>query len=339
AARGMLDALPWGSVGVQFFLVLSGYLVTTILLDCRDRIDDGGGQTFAFALRQFHARRALRVLPLYYGVLAVLVVLDYGMIRESLHWHALCLMNFWRSATGINFLNHLWVIAVEQQFYLAWPFLILLVPRARRVPVILVLMAVAPVYRFSAWYLGAPFVALNTIPLASLDTLGIGALLALFQRESDGYRALRHFLLRIAPWMGAAGLCALAYGRLTGRLGGSAQGVALGSLLAPLYAALVAGAARGLGGPARRLLEARPVRYVGIISYGVYVLHPLVMELCLHAHAAWGMSYPRTFAFRLVLVFALSVLAASVTWYALEKPLNALKRRFPYAARGDDTRE
>lgn len=318
-------------MGVQFFFALSGFLITSILLRCRERIDRNQ-QTRSFVLRQFHVRRALRIVPLYYVVLFSLYVAGYGILRESIVWHGLFVMNFWRSLTGIQFLNHLWAVAVEQQFCLVWPFFVLFSPRRMFIPTILFLMALAPVYRAFAWYSGASFITLNTIPLASLDTFGMGALLAILGSTDRVLHPIVNMVLfRIGPWIGAGSLLLLSLGRVSGGLDGLTQAVFLGSLLTPLYARLLLAGARGLSGPAGRLLESRPLRHIGMISYGIYVLHPLVRDLVLYGRRNWALPCPENVVLRFVVFAALSLLAAETTWYTFEKPLNGLKRYFPYS--------
>jgi len=80
------NVLPWGPMGVHIFFTVSGFLVTTILLGCRDRID-AGAQSRLFTLRQFHLRRAVRLFPLYYAVIFGLSVIGYGIMRESVVYH------------------------------------------------------------------------------------------------------------------------------------------------------------------------------------------------------------------------------------------------------------
>jgi len=243
-------------------------------------------------------------------------------------------MNIWRSVTGIAFLNHLWAIAVEQQLYVIWPFVVLCAPRHRLIGVTLLLMLLAPCYRAAAWHMGALYTVINTIPLASLDTFGAGALVAFFACEPDRHEFLRRALLRYGPWATMAGAVTLGWYRLAYGINPSAQAVFLNSMTAPLLAWLVAGATRGFGGLGRVVLEARPVRYLGQISYGIYVLHVLMADLLRHAHETWGTYYPSNLPFRLALLFALSIAAASASWYGFEKPIGELKRRFPYSRRG-----
>ena len=320
--------LPLGGMGVQLFFVLSGFLITGILLDRRAAVESGACGAGA-ALKNFYLRRCLRIMPLYYLILLVLAGMDYGIMRETWPWHALLVMNFWRAATGVTFLNHFWAVAVEMQFYLCWPLLILFLPRRRIVPVLLFLMLLAPCYRGWCWYSGAGFAAANTLPPASLDTLGMGALLAVFMREPGWYARLRPLFLRFGPLLGAAGLAL--WMALDGLFAFSPElrWIPLNSLLALLWGGVVMGAAAGFSGPAGVLLNASPVRWLGRVSYGVYLLHPLVAGAVLYAHERLGTPWPDNLAARFLLLVALSLAAAAFSWHLVEQPMQWLKRFFP----------
>src|SRR5262245_45608829 len=109
-----------GGTGVQLFFVLSGFLITGILLDYRRAQESNTRLSAGSVLRTFYARRFLRIFPLFYGVIAVAVVLNTGPIRELWPWHALYASNFLYAAnhpTAGDPFTHFWSLAVEEQFY------------------------------------------------------------------------------------------------------------------------------------------------------------------------------------------------------------------------------
>jgi peptidoglycan/LPS O-acetylase OafA/YrhL len=138
---------PWGAVGVGLFFTLSGFLITRILLRCKLKIA-AGEATMGTMLRQFYVRRCLRIFPLYYGVLLVLVIFNVTGIRERVWWHLGYLSNvlfsYYYPSRGGAVERHFWSLAVEEQFYLVWPLVIFLTPRVLLMPVILLTIAVAP---------------------------------------------------------------------------------------------------------------------------------------------------------------------------------------------------
>jgi peptidoglycan/LPS O-acetylase OafA/YrhL len=114
--------LPWapfpielGLVGVRLFFVLSGFLITGILLDGRDAIDEGRASRGSFA-RAFYARRALRIFPVFYAALAILFVLDAPLVREQIGWHALYASSFLVAREGhwVGVASHFWSLSVEE---------------------------------------------------------------------------------------------------------------------------------------------------------------------------------------------------------------------------------
>ena len=129
--------VPWGT-GVQLFFVLSGFLITGILL--RSRPADLG-ISMPTALRVFYVRRCLRIFPLYYGVLALCLLFAIGPIATTWPWHVSYLSNLFYARQGHAspvedpFL-HLWSLSVEEQFYLLWP-LVALVANRRALSLIL----------------------------------------------------------------------------------------------------------------------------------------------------------------------------------------------------------
>ncbi|MGH7802858.1 MAG: acyltransferase family protein, partial [Candidatus Binatia bacterium] len=108
-----------GYHGVTLFFVISGFLITGILLDARAAAARAGTSA-GFALRAFYARRFLRIFPVYYAVLLVTFALGFDAVREELGWHLAYLSNWHFAARGEFGIStsHLWSLAVEEQFYL-----------------------------------------------------------------------------------------------------------------------------------------------------------------------------------------------------------------------------
>jgi len=353
------DYFTAGNLGVKRFFVLSGFLITGILLNCRQFMADGQ-QGFGFTFRRFYIRRALRIFPLYYAVLAAACAIGYLDARQHLGWYALYGTNFFVAKT-LTFPSfaHFWTLAVEEQFYLVWPAVILLTPRKWLLPVVIAVVLSAPAYRevgfLLGWSRGPTWLWTYVVPLACLDSLGIGALLAVCMDRHAPHRALGRWVSRAGLWIGVPGMIlvfAFQYLRFqrtpvyihalaalhlpkpsVDHASDWAWAVLLDLLISLGCAWAVAKAAAGFRGAAGYVLRFRPVVAIGAVSYGIYVLHPFVQLTVINWFVTHHRPVPRVFQ-RFVMLTILSIAAAMVSWYVLEKPLNNLKRKFPYAARG-----
>ena len=123
-------AMQPGQLGVRLFFVLSGFLITRILLHCRDLVESGTVSLGA-VLRRFYTRRALRIFPLYFLVVGVFAWLGAPNVREHLVWHLTYTTNFRMAALASNLFpaGHFWSLAIEEQVSAVWPLLTLVLPR------------------------------------------------------------------------------------------------------------------------------------------------------------------------------------------------------------------
>lgn len=292
---------------VRLFFVLSGFLITGILLQSRQ------SPAKLPALARFYARRALRIFPLYYAVIAAAALLDLPDARAKLPWLLSYLINFdfaARDSFGLNF-AHFWTLCVEEQFYLLWPWLLFFLP-PRLALAALPLAALA----FRLLHLASPLTSglgVYVLPFNALDYLGAGAILAFAHRRNA---PVSTFLRLAAP--AAFLLLALFFAARSHLPAGP-----LFLLRYPLEAIVLAGIVWFAVVRPTPLLTARPLLYTGKISYGLYILHPFCGDL-----AKWTAGpLPPPAHFLLSTVF--SFLLASLSWFALEAPLNRLKRHFP----------
>ncbi len=323
-----LHLLPWGALGVQLFFVLSGFLITGILLTLKAEIE-AGRQSLGFSLRCFFARRFLRIFPVYYLTLALTAATFWPVVRETLPWHLGYASNFYLAGLGAwrDPISPLWTLSVEEQFYLLWPPVVLLVPRRILLRVVLGVVAAAPLFRMATWLAGEPDLWRVVLLPSCMDALGLGALLACL-RDDTGFEGARRALARTGL------LVAFPIYAMLIQLGAARGGapldarIAEGTLSALFCFWAVDGAVRGFGGLAGRALDARVLRSLGRISYAIYLFHPFAPRL-LAEIAGPGRFEPGSHATILAQV-SLTVALAALSWRYVESPINALKERFPY---------
>lgn len=267
---------PGGYMGVDLFFVLSGFLITTLLLE--ERQIHG-----SVSLSRFYARRALRLFPALWVFLFVSLAL-FGLEGRS-HLLGAALGATYLTNVGViaghydSTYGHLWSLAVEEQFYIAWPILLLVALRLRwRLWTILVAALAGAAALAAARYLLMPQhvgVRFGWETVIRFDSILVGCAVALLRRSSN--RRAVHFFRRITgrfAVVAASTVCAALI-----LLGGAQTTIYHGYTFAFSLAAavLVVGATGGsrLCAP----LEARPVVYVGKLSYALYLWHPIMQAL------------------------------------------------------------
>jgi peptidoglycan/LPS O-acetylase OafA/YrhL len=331
----------YGVWGVDLFFVLSGFLITGILYDAK-----GSARYF----KNFYARRTLRIFPLYYAVLAVLVLLPVGAVAgvfgelaelqrvQGYLWPYLT--NFYVASTGsfsVPYVSHFWSLAVEEHFYLFWPFVVgsLSLVATQRVSLLLMTLALGLRLFFSQDASSSvdAMKALVWTP-CRLDALCCGAWFALAVR-SPARAAVERACKRLVPILAAVIVALSAF---------HARTVAFDAWVLPLRGTALAlwfGAAiveltsdNGFA-PAKRAARAGWLRWLGRYSYGLYVFHGIVAYLS-HEHAweaRWTVA-TGSHALAAVLVslvgIGLSVAISVASFELFEQPVLKLKRLFEY---------
>jgi peptidoglycan/LPS O-acetylase OafA/YrhL len=320
-----------GRLGVLLFFVLSGYLITGILLECRALVQSGV-ESSGYALKQFYIRRFLRIFPIYYAILLAGWLLHDNVIRDTIWWHVSYTSNIYVALRGDwrTPISHFWSLSVEEQFYLMWPALILCLPLRKLPSTIIALVLAAPLFRGIGSLAGLNPVAIWVLSPACLDTLGSGALLAMAQQWPS---QVPHCLRGKSRWLAWIGLPLLLGMMALCRIEGeTALYLALyDSSAAMVFVALVAWASRGISGIVGKALEWPPITYLGRISYGVYLLHLFVFTGINKLTSRLVASEESLYLIPLLILYlSTTLLLAGLSWHFLEAPLNDLKRFFPY---------
>lgn len=177
-ANYMINRIPNGAIGVDMFFVLSGFLITRILFNSRNKAELLHTPTSKL-VKNFYIRRTLRIFPIYYLVIFLLLIFHQSTgtnIQSAFLYFATYTSNFYfyRIQGWEGMLSHLWSLAVEEQFYLIWPWIILFLNKKYFLPVILCFIGIGIVSQ----------IIMSDVPISTVltftcfDAFGLGALLS-----------------------------------------------------------------------------------------------------------------------------------------------------------------
>jgi peptidoglycan/LPS O-acetylase OafA/YrhL len=341
-ASGVGKVLNVGFTGVDLFFVLSGFLISGILLASK------GSQSY---FRVFYIRRTLRIFPLYYAYLVLIFVVlplvsapirnNYSELRAHQLWYWTYLGNFlnaiqggWRMDGALT--THFWSLAVEEQFYLIWPTVVLLLSAKALRNLCIAIIVMTPFLRLGVRVADVNPVAVYVLTICRADALALGALIAVTLRTDDGRELIRRYAVRAlivaAIALAAIGAWRRGFGQfdiVVGTIGYSAWAAFYGAVLSiavtrPPRAEWIAA-----------LLSARWLRFFGKYSYAMYVFHRPLSGLAeyLWAFGSGGGALASTIegiGFVGAVLIA-STVAALCSWWLLERRFIVLKDRIPYA--------
>lgn len=327
----IVNMLPWGHIGVRLFFVLSGFLITSILINCKNIIEKECLSP-VLVLRQFYIRRFLRIFPLFYGVIFLLYFFDFGNIKDVIIYHVFFLSNISSALTGtlIGFppliepaTAHFWSLAVEEQFYLIWPLMVLFISKKRLLILLVFIIFMSPILRF-LWFFSGYDLLYSYLPLR-VDTLGLGACLALFRSGEFQPLQGKSFLLKIVFYFSLAFLL------------GSFLSHALGIWYRPrlivmdffegiVYAFLMNFIIDAKCKRLNKILENYILNYLGSISYGIYILHAFTPHIYSYFFSVKFESGLLMFC----IYTLMTVILAGLSFSLYESQVNRLKKYFPY---------
>lgn len=312
-----------GHVGVDFFFVLSGFLITTLLL--REEASHG-----RFSLRGFYWRRLLRIVPVYFLVVSLagfnaIVLNGHTEDAALLPYYYLFLSNY-LAVEHIGFLDPTWSLAMEEQFYLVWPLLLAALPRRWIVPALIALIAwnIAAVLGVFGW-VGITGFDVGALRLALTGTtyapILMGALVAVLLHDPRGFARFAPWLqAKPAPWLlFAALIAALA---LLPRVLEGWPNLLVHSLMCLCLISLVVREDNGMA----RLLQLPPIVRIGQISYGIYLYHLFVRAVLVPAAAAVGIN---SVGVMFVALLVGSALVAEISFRTYERWFMSLRRKGP----------
>ena len=337
ATAHMVDlVMGAGWIGVDLFFVLSGFLITGILLATKE------SPTY---YKSFFARRFLRIFPLYYLLVLLTVVTHLASFSRSdvvslgffyYNWQAVHLGHH------LTDVNSLWSLAVEEQFYIVWPTTVLFCSERRLAQLSVVGMFIALILRLIILPQSTTFQSAYYLTPCRIDSLLVGALLAICHKHPEAWKRAQRLaprtavlsaitLLGIALWSGHF-YDFVTKTDMNGLRHSSTAVLGPGcTLLAVLFGALLIKCTRQ--GPVFRIFNWQPLRRIGKYSYGMYMLHwPLLQIINKHILLRLGhLPFDEIGALAFVLILASSFAAAYVSFQLFEKHFLRLKRLFPAA--------
>ena len=345
---GHTNNFSFGWVGVQLFFVLSGFLITGILVRMKETFNRWEYFT------KFYGRRFLRIIPLYYFFLGSLIILaillpyiDFKPLHKEFDgkfwkqiWFAIFyIYDFFHASIfyeNSRFLTILWSLSVEEQFYIFWPLIIFLTPAQKRKQLFLVTIALGPVIRLllSTFYQARPFeilldypeLAIYVLPFSHIDAFAIGAYISQFEIPRP---RMQFFVLAVlVPVLGFASQYYVMGEIYPDSLGYEfparfAYKAIWGySLLNYFFAVTIYSVARTK--LFNRILDSFVLSYLGRISYGLYIYHNIIIWFTLKLNfpfdlGTWGMFF---------FILTATTAVASLSFFLLEKPINNLKDRY-----------
>lgn len=321
-----LKNLPMGMTGVTLFFVLSGFLITRILISSR-MISEEKNESRFHSIKQFYMRRTLRIFPIYYITLFILLIFNIENIRSIYLWFMLYASNiyFYEISNWAGSLSHLWTLAVEEQFYLVWPFLIFFVPKKHLLKSIIGIIILGPVFRTTLFILNNQDIQMESfihiLTPACMDCFGLGALLAYYHVFSDKDILIKPKIIRTVLLIIFAVIFGLYY------FDNSLSGVFLFRFCISVICMLIIyKASVGVKGFMGKILDNTVMMFLGKISYGLYLFHNFMPGL----YRSTGLPainniYLNAFV-QLLMLISISV----ISWYIIEKPFNNLKKYFKY---------
>lgn len=339
---------PASNLGVSLFFVLSGYLITGILLRSKDKDQTNTIGHFK-SLKLFYIRRTLRIFPLYYFILAVLYITNEPAARANIFWLATYMTNNYMAYTQqwMGSFDHLWSLAVEEQFYLFFPFVIFYCASKKLPYILIALISISVLLRMYFYLNGTYWVTPYVLMPTCLDALGLGSLLAYYKHESE-IAYLKTNVLKTGFLVSlVAYICLVMLVRSPSEPHNFYSVVLLRFFESCISVFLIAIFVSQSGNSGifksirKTVFENNVIVFIGKISYGIYIYHHFIYNFY---YTSATNPIAKIFSrinlisqglgdnefVRIAVVFPIVVAVATISWYVFEKPINQLKERFNY---------
>ena len=324
--------ISYGELGVDVFFVLSGFLISRILLENKFSVD-AGLKTRSSVLKSFYIRRTLRIFPIYYiTIFTVLFFAEYtkSQVQFAFPWYATYTSNWFMYYHGWDgIMSHLWSLAVEEQFYIIWPWLLLFTPKRWLPGLISIFILTGVVSNYMVWHIPRGTV----LTFTCFDSFGMGALLAWLQLSG------KDLVKKALPYFAAAAITSVilfAIGIWQFRFDILPLRTIVSIMALWLLAYIVYFSAEGrLKG--NWILDNRVLIFLGKISYGIYLYHNFVPLINKYTLNAWldpllpDALLAQTEKLHFIENLGMLVLLSWISYELIEKRFLALKKYFEYS--------
>ncbi len=323
--------LFFGFIGVNLFFVLSGFLITEILLRDIEKKKRPGE-----ILKSFYIKRTLRIFPIYYLSILIIALFNVNGGRDNASWaffYALNIKDIWFGSVN-EIMTHLWSLCVEEQFYLIWPLMIILISAFIRKYFIVAVILVSILLRSTTSFFHTTNSETfnHSSMFTCMDALGTGALIAYLKTYSP--EKLQTILRRI--WIPV--LVTILFFLLNYLISHHTIFIQTfnRSMVALLGFFLVGWGALNIQTWWAKVANNRVVRYLGKISYGIYLYHWFLYVIFEKSFSLWfkglmkgrsDLLYYNAWAVSFVFFTLFTIAVATVSYYSIEQPLLKVKNR------------
>ncbi len=318
-----VEILRFGAFGVEFFFVLSGFLISLQLYRYKDLIDQKKGK-IGNALYVFYIRRIIRILPLYYFVVLIATLLHKGEIRDAFLWNLSCVSNFYfiKIKYWTSTFSHFWSLSVEEHFYLFWPLLVFIFKR-RFLPIAFVLIICwAVLFRYNSFTHTIEYFRVYAHTISCLDLFIMGAVLAYLYHY---YKSIFHKISqsRLVKIFTLVGFVMLYYFWIAHTEFQTFNWVFQRLFMGVIYLLIIGIVVNGIKGKVGEILENKALVKLGKLSYGIYLIHNFVPGILLpikklHLH----------FSIEFGIYFIVTIIFSEILYRFIEVPFRKLNKRF-----------
>ncbi len=322
----LIESLGLGFIGVDFFFVISGFLISFQLYKLKDSVDVKKISK-AKGYLNFILRRAFRIFPLYYFVLILATVFNKGEIRDAFFYNLSYMSNFYfikvQNWNGI--FSHFWSLAVEEHFYLFWPLIIILL-RKKSVPIILITLSLFSLFfRLFIFSKSPDYFSVHIHTLSCIDVFMFGAALAYFYKNKNT-AFLQFFSNKRNRWLILLALF-IVYGLfITQNDWVYFNWVYFRTLFGIFSAGLLGLLVIGFKGFAGKIFENPLLIRGGKWSYAIYLLHNFIPGMLLEIK-----KFNLHIGIRFIIYLAVTIILSGLLHKFIENPIRKIGKRFKIA--------